>query len=113
VPCCVSDSVDVSLEECPFMAKLWHSGQMTKFNLISHFVFRVGMGQKFGDAGQSGKIAASLPVAANSIVRIAQIRVDEMTKRAWTVGRKTMRMTIRRRAMGYTLVNDADIFGHF
>ena len=65
---------------------------MTQFNLDIVLVFIVGVGQKPGDTGKSGKIAASLPVATDSVVCITKMRVDEMTtKRVWTVGRKSMR----------------------
>jgi hypothetical protein len=68
---------------------------MTQFDLKIVFVFITGVSQKCGDTGKSGKIAASLPVATDSIVRITQMTVDEMTtKRVWTVGRKSMRMRV-------------------
>lgn len=52
------------------MAKLRHSGEMTQFNLDIVLVFIAGMGQIFGDTGKSERIAASLPVATDSVVRI-------------------------------------------
>ena len=68
---------------------------MTQFNLDIVLVFIVGVGQKFGDTGKPGKMAAILPVATDSVVRITQMRVDEMTtKRVWTVGRKSMRTRV-------------------
>lgn len=64
---------------------------MTQFNLDIVHVLIIGVGQKFGDFGKCRKIATGLPGAADSVVSIAQMRVDEIpTKRVWTVGRKSM-----------------------
>lgn len=75
---------------------------MTHFDLDVVHVLIAGVGQKFGDTGKSRKISASLPGAADSVVGIAQMKVDEMTtKRTWTLKRKSVRRWVRRRATGY------------
>lgn len=75
--------------------KLWHSGEITQFYLDIVLVFMVSVGQKFGDISKSRKIAVSLPVTADSVIRIAQIIVDEITtKRIGTVRRKSIRRRV-------------------
>lgn len=69
---------------------------MTQFNIDIIFVRFGGMGQKFGDLGQLRDIAAGIPIAANPIVSMDQMRVNEVaTEGILSLGGNFMRRRIR------------------
>lgn len=69
---------------------------MTQFNIDIIFMHFRSVGQKFGDFGELGDIAAGFPIAANPVVRIDQMTVNKVaTKGILSIGRKFMRRGIR------------------